>query len=103
MDRKDKLFLMMTGVALGATAFGFIYNVITVTENTPSRVYFMEDLNRDEKKDLILENKRGHKTPLYAVIKEDGSINYVSADEYKKMHPNDIINYETIEDKLNKK
>ena len=103
MDRKDKLFLMMTGVALGATAFGFIYNVITVTENTPSRVYFMEDLNRDGKDDLIIESKSGHKTPLYAVVKNNGSIYYVNADEYKKMHSNDIIDYKGIKDKLNSK
>src|SRR3989344_2591993 len=101
MDRADKLLFMMTGVSLGIIALS-MYSVGIRRPAAVNKAYFMGDLNIDGKDDLIVESKTGYKTPLYAVVKDDGSIYYVSADEYKKMHPNIII-YERIEDKLNSK
>jgi len=58
------------------------------------------DLNQDGIPDLVMEKVNGTKVPMYGV-KEGDEIIYVSASEMMKRNPDSIINYETIESKLN--
>ena len=64
---------------------------------TPATIRTTEDLNRDGIKDAYVEGRGGAKVPMFGT--KDGT--YVSADEFKKLHPNTITDFSVFEEKLN--
>lgn len=94
----------LLGVAAGSFLTGIIVKSAVesnIKENArPTAASAISDLNQDGVTDMIV-NTGYRKIPLYGVEK-DSSIIYVSGDELLKLHPEPIIDYETIENRLNK-
>ena len=96
-------------VCIAAYCIGKVSSLVTNNRKESNKlkqeykIYPINDLNADSKLDLILESGQGHKTPLYAHVKNDGNIEYLSGYEMKKLDPNSIVDYKSIEDKLNEK
>src|SRR3989344_4669777 len=91
--------LTIIGVSL-TTGYYFSKGINSTNKSYQSHY----DLNNDSSQnDFILESIGGHKTPLYAHVKNDGNIEYLSGYEMKKLDPNSIVDYPSIEDKLNSK
>lgn len=93
----------LIGFAIGA----FVFGNLAKWALSPKQAYVQKaDLNQDGVPDLIIEQRQGHKVPMYGIRKEgnkEGNIMYVSALEMLKKNPKSIINYEKIEEELNKK
>ncbi len=93
---------------VGAIAGGLISAY--VTDRVAQRQYAprqadapaVADLNQDGVPDLIIKSANGHKVPLYGVRAGD-HVRYLSAAGMQKRTPDSIINYATIESRLNKK
>ena len=90
---------------LGDYTMGFVLGAIMafgVAEATfaPTQAIVREDLNQDGIYDLVIEEADGTKVPMYG-IREGKRMMYFSASEMMKRDPNSVINYKTIESKLN--
>ena len=101
-DNKSDLVTKICTGHLGFGLIGLAYlNARSRDDPIIKQGYVIPDLNKDGKDDMFLEQENGHKLPLYAHVKNDGSIEYLSGKEMKKIDP--TTDYNTIEDILNKK
>ena len=96
---KNKIYGILGGLALLGTLG------CNGCREEPKTAYAAGDLNKDGVADIIVEAPAfgyyHNRIPLYGVEK-DGSVIYVSADEIKKLYPESIIDYNRIEEMLNK-
>ena len=69
---------------IAALCFGGMAGVHYLSQITKA---YVQDLNNDEIPDLLVETKDGLKYPLYG-ISIKGKIQYLSACEFAKQHPN---------------
>lgn len=94
----------LLGVAAGSFLTGMIVKSAvesSTKENArPTAASVTSDLNQDGVADMVVNTGYG-KIPLYGESR-DGGVIYLSAEEMKKLHPYSIIDYETIEDRLNR-
>lgn len=102
MKKFDKTSLRFWSFIIGTGLFG-IGGITTDFLFSPKQIYSQKvDLNQDGVSDLIIEQRRGHKIPMYGV-EEGDKIKYLSASEMRKRNPDQTINYKIIESKLNSK
>ncbi|MEK6886812.1 MAG: hypothetical protein AABW88_03190 [Nanoarchaeota archaeon] len=91
-------FVIGAGVSMTGTAYLLTWALL------PKQAYTLtlqaDDLNQDRIPDLVIEQGQAHKVPMYG-IRDGKNIRYVSASEMMKRNPNSMINYKTIESKLN--
>jgi hypothetical protein len=86
---------------IGAGVFGIGTAHLGGWALSPKQAYVHEaDLNQDGVPDLIIEQGQGFKVPMYG-IREGENVRYISASEMMERNPDSIINYKTIESKLN--
>ena len=96
--KKTLAFAILVAGALVGSVLFTRYRIIE--QSRTKNVYCSQpDLNHDEIPDLKIELQGGHKIPLYGI--EKSGVIYVSADEMMQRNPDSIIDYETIEAKLN--
>jgi hypothetical protein len=89
------------GFAIGAGVFGIGTAHLANWARAPKQAYVQEaDLNQDGIPDLVIEQGQEHKVPMYG-IREGENIRYISASEMMERNPDSVINYKTIEAKLN--
>ncbi len=87
---------------IGAGVFGIGAAYLAEYYFSPKEAIIQEaDLNQDGIPDLVIEKVNGHKVPMYG-IRERENIRYISASEMMEKNPDSIINYKTIDSKLNK-
>ncbi|MBU1136312.1 MAG: hypothetical protein KJ559_02280 [Nanoarchaeota archaeon] len=92
------------GIAYGTLVGACLIAAATIGANlnpeirSPKKAHIQQDLNQDGVQDLVIESNGGQKTALYGV-KEGDKITYISTSEMMK--PDSIIDYRTIESKLN--
>lgn len=61
------------------------------------------DFNKDGTLDILLTTNSGEKIPLYGIRDGDKITAYVCAEQMKQLYPESIIDYDTIEARLNEK
>lgn len=90
------------GCVIGAGIFGFGTAFYALHCLAPRQVIVQQkDFNQDGVADLVVEQNRGYKVPMYG-IREGDSIRYIGGDEMTKRNPDSIIDYKKIESELNK-
>ncbi len=85
------------GVFAGMLGGGFAANCT----RTPQQANVGADLNLDGVPDLVIEQRQGHKVPMYGV-KIGDDITYLSASKIVERNPNSVIDYDGIESRLNR-
>lgn len=97
-----KRYLTRGGIGLASLVLlmGGIYAKCDWDDNPEEFNILYRDLNRDGINDAYILQEDRHMIPMYGVKTPDG-IRYLSAEEMKK-NPENIINYENIEEMLNK-
>lgn len=102
LQKQKRLHLKIGGLALLIFGSSLYISINQVSlANQPKEMILVEaDYNKDGVSDAYIIDEGKHKTPMYGVRSPDGVIGYVSA---KDMERNDsLINYDSIEEKLNK-
>ncbi len=84
-------------IAGAGGAYAYCYN----WNDAPTEIVSLgKDLNGDNVPDAYILQNGGHKVPMYGIKLSDGTIVYKTAKHMEKSQ-NNIINYESIEDRLN--
>ena len=93
---------VILGSAMLAAGMGITLGVsYALSYDRPKEIYITEDLDYNEIADLIIVQHDGYKVPFYGK-ERNGEIIYLSGAEMEK-NPNNIINYDAIEERLNRK
>lgn len=99
--KHHKLYLRIGSMALGAVTVAGLYASKYTWNTAPVEIVQLdEDLNKDGIDDAYFLQQDGHKVPMYGMRLNGNIIIYKSAEGMKRMR-NDIIDYQSIEDKLN--
>ena len=105
MDESDKnkmgilgLFAYVFGLGAIATAPLMVKRIEYAGK--PNTFQVTKDYNNDGATDGVLKKQGGHLVPMYCVTDANGS-RYVSADEFKTLYPDSIIDFTKLEQMVN--
>ena len=92
----------VTGFLIGAIVSGIGIGYLGKWAMTPKQAFVLNnDLNQDGVPDLIVEQRQGYNVPLFGINEGEDGI-YVSGSEMMRRNPDSLIDYRTIELKLNR-